>query len=380
VAVDSAGNVLTSTDPASKSAVWTVRSVEGNSIYGVSCASTSLCVAVDAAGNILTSTDPGAESSTWTISPHVDAHPLNAVSCVAPSTCVAVDAAGNAVSSTAAAAGGGAWTVTSVDSPRQLYGVSCASPSLCVAVDNAGNVLVGSPAPPQKLSVAVAGSGVVTATALEQTAIGCAGFCEPTYPNGTVVTLTAAPSSGSVFTGWTGACSGAGPCTVTLSESREVGATFTVKPNSPGSGGSFGSSPSGPATPVNPTVAGAIGNLSGEGIAIPLRCWARSGDCLTTTLQLVVVEQLRHHRVVAESAQRKSGLTHRNVVVGSTTVTLAAGRSETADVRLNATGKKLLAHFRSLSALFEIVSKQSGQVIWKLDVSLFEHSKHKKHK
>ena len=365
VAVDSAGNVLTSTDPASKPAVWTVRSVEGNSIYSVSCASMSLCVAVDAAGNILTSTDPGAESPTWTISPHVDTHPLNAVSCVAPATCVAVDAAGDVVTSTAAAAGAGAWTVTSVDGPRQLYGVSCASLSLCVAVDNEGSVLVGSPAPPQKLSVAVggAGSGVVTASALEQTTIDCTSFCEPTYPNGTVVTLTAAPTTGSVFAVWTGACRGTGSCTVTLSESREVGATFAVKSSSPGTGAS-GSSGSGSATQVNPTVAGAIGNLPGEGIAIPMRCWARSGDCLTVRLQLVVVEQLRHHRIVAESAKHKSGLTHRTVVVGSTTVTLAAGRSETVDVRLGATGKKLLAHFRALSALFEIVSKQSGQVIW----------------
>jgi hypothetical protein len=49
-----------------------------------------------------------------------------------------------------------------------------------------------------------------------------------TYDEGTVVTVTATPSAGSVFTGWSGACSGTGACTVTMSADRTVAANFEI--------------------------------------------------------------------------------------------------------------------------------------------------------
>lgn len=46
-------------------------------------------------------------------------------------------------------------------------------------------------------------------------------------PKNTIVTLTATPTSGRRFVGWSGACRGTVPvCTLTLSSSREVKATF----------------------------------------------------------------------------------------------------------------------------------------------------------
>ncbi len=48
------------------------------------------------------------------------------------------------------------------------------------------------------------------------------------YNHGTVVTLTATPSVGSVFGGWSGACSGTGGCTVTMDQASSVTATFTI--------------------------------------------------------------------------------------------------------------------------------------------------------
>ncbi|MEO6323517.1 MAG: hypothetical protein ABIT01_13440 [Thermoanaerobaculia bacterium] len=58
--------------------------------------------------------------------------------------------------------------------------------------------------------------------------ISCGTGCA-TYNSGTVVTLTPAPGAFSNFTSWSGACTGAGPCSVTMDASKSVGATFTLQ-------------------------------------------------------------------------------------------------------------------------------------------------------
>lgn len=58
--------------------------------------------------------------------------------------------------------------------------------------------------------------------------IDCGSSCSHSYAYGTQVTLTATPSSGSTFAGWSGACSGKSACTVTLSNDQSVKATFTA--------------------------------------------------------------------------------------------------------------------------------------------------------
>ena len=59
VAVDSAGNVLTSANPTGPATGWTVSNLSGKGIYGVSCPTTGLCVATSAGlgGTIFTSCD-----------------------------------------------------------------------------------------------------------------------------------------------------------------------------------------------------------------------------------------------------------------------------------------------------------------------------------
>ena len=47
-----------------------------------------------------------------------------------------------------------------------------------------------------------------------------------TYDDGTEVTVTATPSTGYRFTGWSGACTGTGACEVTMTADRAVTATF----------------------------------------------------------------------------------------------------------------------------------------------------------
>ena len=41
------------------------------------------------------------------------------------------------------------------------------------------------------------------------------------------MTLSASPDTGSVFTGWSGACSGTGSCHLTMDADHDVTATFT---------------------------------------------------------------------------------------------------------------------------------------------------------
>jgi hypothetical protein len=88
--------------------------------------------------------------------------------------------------------------------------------------------IVLSPGP--RLAVTLSGDGSGTVTA-DRPGIACGQDCTETYPQGTQVTLTATPATGSTFTGWSGeGCSGTGSCTVTMDQNRTVTAIFTVIP------------------------------------------------------------------------------------------------------------------------------------------------------
>lgn len=80
--------------------------------------------------------------------------------------------------------------------------------------------------PKHALTVAKSGTGSGTVTS-SPAGINCGSDCSESYDQGTQVTLTAAAASGSVFTGWSGACSGTGSCQVTMSEAKAVTAAFT---------------------------------------------------------------------------------------------------------------------------------------------------------
>ena len=77
------------------------------------------------------------------------------------------------------------------------------------------------------LTVSKTGTGAGTITSVP-TGINCGSDCTEAYVSGTVVTLTATPATGSIFTGWSGGgCSGTGTCTVTMNSAANVTATFT---------------------------------------------------------------------------------------------------------------------------------------------------------
>jgi endoglucanase len=83
------------------------------------------------------------------------------------------------------------------------------------------------------LTVARAGTGSGTITS-SPSGINCGSTCSASYASGTSVTVTAAAASGSTFAGWSGACTGTGTCTVSMTAARSVTATFnTTGTNTP---------------------------------------------------------------------------------------------------------------------------------------------------
>lgn len=70
------------------------------------------------------------------------------------------------------------------------------------------------------------GSGVVSSS---PSGISCAEFCSAQFSAITTVTLTATPDDMSNFIGWSGDCSGTGPCSFSMSGNKNVIATFNAK-------------------------------------------------------------------------------------------------------------------------------------------------------
>jgi hypothetical protein len=69
------------------------------------------------------------------------------------------------------------------------------------------------------------GSGTVAST---PSGLDCGSACSASFESGTSVALSAAPASGSTFTGWGGACTGTGGCTLVVDGAKSVTATFTL--------------------------------------------------------------------------------------------------------------------------------------------------------
>jgi subtilisin family serine protease len=98
---------------------------------------------------------------------------------------------------------------------------------------SANFVLVPQPAEEPKLVLQYGklgqGNGAVSFSPAG-TLASCSNSCSNSFVAGTAVTLTASPTAGSAFLEWSGACSGAGACTVTMSQALSVNANFVLTP------------------------------------------------------------------------------------------------------------------------------------------------------
>jgi subtilisin family serine protease/uncharacterized protein (DUF2141 family) len=108
-------------------------------------------------------------------------------------------------------------------------GGGCAGAGACVVSTSATVTATFNAIPPQQITVTVSknGSGAGTVTS-NPAGINCGGDCTGAYPGGTTVTLTPSSTNGSRFAGWSGGCTGTGPCQV--ASTVTVTATFNVLP------------------------------------------------------------------------------------------------------------------------------------------------------
>ena len=107
---------------------------------------------------------------------------------------------------------------------------ACSGMGVCdLTMDKAKAVVATFTAIPEWLSVSRSGSGSGTVVS-SPAGIRCGSTCSFEFGYGTSVTLTVTPTTGSNFTGWSGACFGVGPCTVSMTRARSVAASFSLLP------------------------------------------------------------------------------------------------------------------------------------------------------
>jgi hypothetical protein len=107
---------------------------------------------------------------------------------------------------------------------------ACSGTGTCIVTMNGSQVVTAAfsvTPPPSTYVLNVTKNGLGTGIVASNPAgINCGTTCSASFASGALVTLEAMPDAGSTFTGWGGACSGAGSCTVTMSQTQNVTTTF----------------------------------------------------------------------------------------------------------------------------------------------------------
>ncbi len=123
-------------------------------------------------------------------------------------------------------------------------------------------VIAAPPPTNYTLSIVPTGSGTISSS---PAGISCGtngSTCSTSFLSGSLITLTSVADSGSLFTGWNGACTGTGACTVNMTQAQTVGATFVIAVINGSCGssdkGSFSSSPM-----MNLCSAGSLDSMTG---------------------------------------------------------------------------------------------------------------------
>jgi hypothetical protein len=112
-------------------------------------------------------------------------------------------------------------------------GGGCSGTSVCQVTMNAAQSVTATfntiPPPTHTVTVTRTGNGSGTVTS-SPAGINCGTTCSSAYDQGTSLTLTAAAANGSTFTGWSGACTGTAPCTLSITQNLSATAIFDLSP------------------------------------------------------------------------------------------------------------------------------------------------------
>jgi len=182
----------------------------------------------------------------------------------------------------------------------------------------------------------IAGGGTVSST---PAGINCSATCSGVFST-TPVALSATPSGGSIFGGWSGSgCSGTGACSVPLdAATKSVTATFTagfvLTTNlAPAAGGSVTSSPAGVncsgSTPCMNTMSGTINLTARPNEGYRFVGW--TGACTGSVRNVCSVNMTQARSVTATFAT----FSHNMVFVSAATVQGNLGNAAAYDTRCN---------------------------------------------
>lgn len=140
-AIDGEGVVFTSTNPTGRRRAWHVALRSRKSLVGISCPSRRLCaLTTNAWYDVITSTNPAAAASSWHAT-HV-ANELWAISCPSTAMCVVMPGDVGTIVSRNPTGGAADWSSfrqpgdLTADDPHGAGWITCPSTTTCVAVDS----------------------------------------------------------------------------------------------------------------------------------------------------------------------------------------------------------------------------------------------------
>jgi hypothetical protein len=123
-----------------------------------------------------------------------------------------------------------------------------------------------------------------------------------------------------------------------------------------------------------------VGKITGaaDGLSVHLSCPAGGGNCLKATVTATITEHIKGGKLTAVSARAKAKKTTKKVTIAKSSLTLAAGKSATLKLKLNATGSKLLTKYGKLST--KVTVTVAGKIVKTATVHLTASKKTKKKK
>jgi hypothetical protein len=186
------------------------------------------------------------------------------------------------------------------------------------------------------LTVSVAGNGSGTVLG---SGVSCSGACSYGYLAGTGASLTASAAAGSTFTGWGGACSGKGACTLTMNSDQGVTAIFAAKSGQPQI-----VKVKSPSTKISGTTF--LTDLGFVGV-----CPGGDATCTFTVTASTVLPR----GVTARNKPKPKPLT-----IGEAKASVAAGSQSELTFKLNPKGAKLLRKLKSLKVTVRVGARSGS--------------------